>query len=128
VVAAGRSLAEEAHVPGLVRHDYRLTCLAPRQDGARPREEHHERSPDEQPHATDDRPGTARCHRIRGGAGGVSATLTLTFTPAPGGCDVGVDFRITGRGLVGPAMAALSLASRPAVRADLRRAARILAG
>ena len=62
----------------------------------------------------------------RGTWRGVSATLTLTFTPAPGGCDVGVDFRITGRGLLGPAMTALSLASRPAVRADLRRAARIL--
>ena len=62
----------------------------------------------------------------RGTWRGVSATLTLTFAPAPDGCDVGVDFRITGRGLLGPAMAALSVASRPAVRADLRRAARIL--
>ena len=63
----------------------------------------------------------------RGTWRGVAATLTLTFADAPGGCTVHAEFAVTGRGPLGPAMRLLTLASRPAVRADLRRAARILA-
>ncbi|GAB3776485.1 hypothetical protein FB382_000014 [Nocardioides ginsengisegetis] len=63
----------------------------------------------------------------RGTWRGVTATLTLTFADAPGGCTVHADFAVTGRGPLGPALRLLTVASRPAVRADLRRAAAILA-
>lgn len=62
----------------------------------------------------------------RGTWRGVGATLTLSFAPAPGGCTVAVDFAITGPGPLGPLMRLVTIASRPAVRADLRRAARAL--
>jgi len=53
----------------------------------------------------------------------VRADLTLVFSDAPGGCSVEYRFRIHALGPVGRALSALS---RPAVGADLRRAARIL--
>lgn len=59
----------------------------------------------------------------------ISATLTLTFTPAgPDACDVGVDMALRGRGLTRPLAAVLGLVSPRAVRGDLRRAADLLAG
>ncbi|HCB04800.1 MAG TPA: SRPBCC family protein [Nocardioides sp.] len=53
----------------------------------------------------------------------VRADLTLVFAEAPGGCVVDYRFRIR---LLGPVGLALSALSRPAVGADLRRAAAIL--
>jgi hypothetical protein len=55
---------------------------------------------------------------------GVTADLRLTFTKTPGGCDVGFDFDVRVLGPVGRVFTALSV---PAVRADLRRAAGVLA-
>ena len=54
----------------------------------------------------------------------VRAGLTLRFAPDGAGCQVRYDFRVHVLGPVGLAITALSL---PAVRADLERAARILA-
>jgi uncharacterized protein YndB with AHSA1/START domain len=54
----------------------------------------------------------------------VRADLTLAFSDAPGGCSVDYRFRVHALGPVGPVITALS---GPAVRADLRRAARLLA-
>jgi uncharacterized protein YndB with AHSA1/START domain len=54
----------------------------------------------------------------------VRADLTLDLSEAPGGCTVAYRFRIHALGPVGLALSALS---GPAVGADLRRAARILA-
>jgi hypothetical protein len=54
----------------------------------------------------------------------VRADLALEFADAPGGCTVDYRFRLHALGPVG---LALSAASAPAVGADLRRAARILA-
>jgi Polyketide cyclase / dehydrase and lipid transport len=53
----------------------------------------------------------------------VRADLTLTFADAPDGCAVDYRFRIHA---LGPLGLAASYVSGPAVRADLRRAARIL--
>jgi uncharacterized protein YndB with AHSA1/START domain len=56
----------------------------------------------------------------------VRADLTLTFVPVGAdSCDVTFSFRFVGLGPVGAAIGAVS---RPAVAADLRRAARLLAG
>ncbi len=57
---------------------------------------------------------------------GVRAELTLSFAPQAGGCRVGVDFRLWGAGVLRPIGPVLTKISRPAVLADLRRAARIL--
>jgi uncharacterized protein YndB with AHSA1/START domain len=54
------------------------------------------------------------------------ATLTLTFEPVRGGCDVGIDLTLDGRGVAAPLAALLTLVSPAAVRSDLRRAARLL--
>jgi hypothetical protein len=54
----------------------------------------------------------------------VRAELTLRFEPVGAGCEVRFAFRVH---LLGPVGLALSAAARPAVRADLRRAARLLA-
>ncbi len=57
---------------------------------------------------------------------GIDATLTLDFRPRPGGCTVGVTFRVRGRG---PARLPAYLVDRVAVLGvlpDLRRAARLL--
>ena len=54
----------------------------------------------------------------------VGADLTLVFHEAPDGCDVDFSFRIHALGPVG---AVASLLSKPAVAADLRRAAARLA-
>jgi uncharacterized protein YndB with AHSA1/START domain len=54
----------------------------------------------------------------------VRADLTLDLTQTPTGCSVGFRFRIHVLGPLGVAATALS---RPVVRADLRRAARLLA-
>jgi hypothetical protein len=62
----------------------------------------------------------------RGVWGGITATLTLAFEPAPSGCRVQADLAVTGAGLARPLCPALTLAARMAVPADLRRAARIL--
>jgi hypothetical protein len=53
----------------------------------------------------------------------VRADLTLVFREVVGGCEVHYDFRIHA---LGPLGLAASYASRPAVAADLRKAARIL--
>jgi hypothetical protein len=53
----------------------------------------------------------------------VRADLTLRFTPAGAGCEVHYDFGLHVLGPVGLAITALAV---PAVRTDLRRAARIL--
>ena len=53
----------------------------------------------------------------------VDAELTLTFEPSPGGCLVAADASVSGPGPVG---AALTRLAPYAIRADLRRAARIL--
>ena len=63
----------------------------------------------------------------RGTWRGFSATLTLDFAPTATGCDVGVDMRLRGRGVARPVAALLGLVSPRAVRADLRRAAALLA-
>jgi hypothetical protein len=57
----------------------------------------------------------------------LAATLTLTFEPAGAGCDVGFELELNGRGVAAPLAAALKLLSPTAVRADLERAARLLA-
>ena len=58
--------------------------------------------------------------------GGVEAVLTLRFTPAGEGCVVEPDFSLTGRGVARLVLPALRLLAAPAVRSDLRRAARLL--
>jgi hypothetical protein len=62
----------------------------------------------------------------RGRWRGFEAGLTLTITPTDGGCSVGFEFAVTGRGVLRPVGAVLTAAAVPAVRADLRRAADIL--
>lgn len=59
---------------------------------------------------------------------GFEADLTLELAPAPGGTStVSVTVRVRGRGVAAPAARVLGLLAPRAVRADLRRAARILA-
>ena len=55
---------------------------------------------------------------------GVTADLELTFTETAGGCEVGFDFDVR---LLGPLGRVFTALSAPAVRADLRRAAGVLA-
>ena len=56
----------------------------------------------------------------------IEATLTLTFLANPTGCSVTASFAVVGQGAAKPLGPLLTRAARPAVRADLRRAARIL--
>ena len=56
----------------------------------------------------------------------ITAELTLDFAPAPGGCVVDVRFRVQGRGVLRPLGWAATVAGVLPVRADVRRAARIL--
>ena len=58
--------------------------------------------------------------------GGVEAVLTLRFVPAGAGCLVEPEFSLTARGPARVALPVLRLLATPAVRSDLRRAARIL--
>ena len=58
---------------------------------------------------------------------GIDATLTLDFHPEPGGCRVGVTFRVRGRGPARLAAYAVDRVAVLGVLPDLRRAARILA-
>jgi uncharacterized protein YndB with AHSA1/START domain len=57
---------------------------------------------------------------------GISATLTLTFTETPTGCDVEPTMSLRGRGVAAPIARALGIAAPYAVRGDLRHAARRL--
>ena len=57
---------------------------------------------------------------------GVRAELSLGFAESATGCVVTVAFRLWGPRLLTPLWAALTRAARPAVVADLRRAARLL--
>lgn len=59
----------------------------------------------------------------RGTWRGITAELTLSFEACEGGCVVTADAAVSGLGPVGPALTRLA---PYAVRADLRRAARIL--
>lgn len=54
------------------------------------------------------------------------ATLTLTFAPTASGCRVSVDLALTAGGAAAPVAAVLGAVAPYAVRADLRRAARLL--
>jgi hypothetical protein len=58
---------------------------------------------------------------------GFMATLALSFEPRGDGCEVSASFGIQGSGVAALGRV-LSSAGAPAVRSDLRRAARILAG
>ena len=62
----------------------------------------------------------------RGTWHGISAVLTLEFSPAAGGCEVAYTMRLDGRGPLVLVTAALNLIAPLAVRADLSRAAGIL--
>lgn len=60
---------------------------------------------------------------------GLTASLTLTFLPAeadPSATDVGVEIDVAGTGLWKLPAVVLRVLARTAVRADLRRAARIM--
>ncbi|MDO9495741.1 MAG: SRPBCC family protein [Nocardioides sp.] len=57
-----------------------------------------------------------------------AAELTLEFAPAPGGCEVEPTMRLRARGPASLAARALDLLAPLAVRADLRKAGRILGG
>jgi hypothetical protein len=57
----------------------------------------------------------------------ISATLVLTFEPAPSGCTVHVMFRVTAPGLLAPVGWLATVAGVLPVRSDVKRAARILA-
>ena len=59
----------------------------------------------------------------RGTWRGISAELTLLFTPTPGGCTVTPEFRVRGHGLLAPIGPLLTRLARIAVPGDLRRAA-----
>ena len=63
----------------------------------------------------------------RGTWRGISATLTLTFTPVGSFCDVGVTMHLAGTGPARPLAAVVNRLAPAAVRSDLKRAARILA-
>ncbi|MQW77356.1 SRPBCC family protein [Nocardioides sp. dk4132] len=56
-----------------------------------------------------------------------AAELTLTFAPAPGGCEVEPTLTLRADGPARPLAALLARLAPYAVRADLRRAARLLA-
>lgn len=58
---------------------------------------------------------------------GIEADLTLDFAPTASGCDVTPTMSLRGSGLLRPAAAVAGRLAPAAVRADLRRAARILA-
>ncbi|PVG84856.1 polyketide cyclase [Nocardioides gansuensis] len=63
----------------------------------------------------------------RGRWHGVTATLALRFTAIPGGTRVRADGEVTARGPWGAAAAAAGRLASRAVKADLERAARVLA-
>jgi uncharacterized protein YndB with AHSA1/START domain len=63
----------------------------------------------------------------RGTWRGFSATLTLTFTETPTGCDVEPTMAVRGRGLRAPLVVVLGALAPYAVRSDLRHAASRLA-
>ena len=58
---------------------------------------------------------------------GLQATLALSFEPKSFGCEVSASFAVHGRGPGRPLGPLLTRGGAPAVRADLRHAARILA-
>ena len=58
----------------------------------------------------------------------IEADLTLRFVPRGAGCRVEAAFEVRGRGLLRPVGWAATAAGLVAVRSDLRRAGRILAG
>ena len=62
----------------------------------------------------------------RGTWHGFSARLTLAFHPRQDRCEVAFEFAVDGRGALAPVGVVLTRLAVPAVRADLRRAARIL--
>lgn len=63
----------------------------------------------------------------RGTWRGFDAVLTLDFAETSTGCDVAATMRVTGRGIAALPARVVTLVAPRAVRADLRRAARILA-
>ena len=63
----------------------------------------------------------------RGTWRGFAAELTLDLSPSHVGCPVAFRFRLTAGGLLAPAARLLTAAAVPAVRGDLRRAARLAA-
>jgi hypothetical protein len=63
----------------------------------------------------------------RGTWRGFSATLTLTFTETPAGCDVVSTMAVRGGGFRAPLAVVLDALAPYAVRSDLRHAARRLA-
>ena len=102
------SLARVEHVEGEVRVGQ--TWVDVTRPGLRPRMETTEL---DRPHRWSER-GTWR---------GFSATLTLTFTPTPTGCEVEPTMALTGRGLAAPVARVLAALAPYAVRSDLRHAA-----
>ena len=64
----------------------------------------------------------------RGTWRGFAAVLTLDFAEAPAGCEVTATMQVSGRGATALPARVLGLLAPRAVRADLRRAARLLAG
>ncbi len=62
----------------------------------------------------------------RGTWRGISAELTLRFTPRDGGCTVTAEVSVRGRGLLRPIGPVLTAAAGLAVPGDLRRAAALL--
>jgi hypothetical protein len=56
----------------------------------------------------------------------VEAVLTLRFEPAGAGCVVEPEFSLSGHGPARLVLPVLRVLATPAVRSDLRRAARIL--
>jgi len=59
---------------------------------------------------------------------GFEATMALSFEPTRYGCEVSASFAIHGRGPTRPLGPMLTGAGGPAVKRDLKRAARILRG
>jgi len=72
--------------------------------------------------------GADRPHRWveRGRWRGIEGTLSLDFAPVGDGCEVQARMDVVGRGPARALAFAARLAAPPAVRADLRRAARLL--
>ncbi len=71
-----------------------------------------------------ERPGT---WTERGTWRGITAELTLRFTPRAGGCAVTAEATVRGRGLLRPIGPVITAAAGFAVPGDLRRAAALLA-
>nr|WP_197687744.1 MULTISPECIES: SRPBCC family protein [unclassified Nocardioides] len=64
----------------------------------------------------------------RGTWRGLAAVLTLDFAEVRAGCEVTATMRVSGRGAAALPARVLGLLAPRAVRADLRRAARLLTG